>query len=213
MTSCAWHVSCNMEGAQGCRQVLLFRDDEVKRRRVNGRQLYLTFKEAVLHRIHELINDLDDSLINWLCYVWQSDLFACICPQRTARQNRYDINVLCNVCKSITSVHDTAKGFWGISLGQSEADVAERIWDTLHRPDDTWSTGQRGYCERFAPAVRHTVCVHMFYTNNELHKSFRQPQVSLIFTLSWCFIRPAAAGKELRKPIWFLRTSESKDEF
>lgn len=107
--------------------------------------------------------------------------------------------VLCNVCKSITSVHDTAKGFWGISLRQSKADVTERIWDTLHRPDDTWSTGQRGYCVWFTTAVKYTVCVWMFYTNNELHKSFKQPQVSLVFTLLWCFTGPSAAGKEVRK--------------
>lgn len=54
--------------------------------------------------------------------------------------------VLCNMC--ITSVHDTAKGFWGIGLRKSQAEVAERIRDTLHRPDDTYSTGQRGYCVR-----------------------------------------------------------------
>lgn len=37
----------------------------------------------------------------------------------------------------ITSVHDTAKSFWGVGLRKSQADVAERIGDTLHGPDDT----------------------------------------------------------------------------
>lgn len=52
------------------------------------------------------------------------------------------------MCVHITSVHDTTKGFRGVGLRKRQAEVAERIGDTLHRPDDTYSTGQRGHCVR-----------------------------------------------------------------
>lgn len=52
---------------------------------------------------------------------------------------------MCNACVHVTSVHDTAQGFRGVGLRQRQAEVAERIGDTLHRPDDTYSTGQGGH--------------------------------------------------------------------
>lgn len=48
----------------------------------------------------------------------------------------------------ITSVHDTAEGFGGVGLRKGQAEIAQRIRDALHGPDDTWGTGRRGYCVR-----------------------------------------------------------------
>lgn len=101
-------------------------------------------------------------------------------PENKPLWNRW---ALCNVCKYITSVHDTAKGFWGIGLRKSKADVAERIWDTLHRPDDTWSTVQRGYCVRLTPAanIQRVSGCPMLIMNSIKHLHL------LVCTLLWCF--------------------------
>lgn len=122
-------------------------------------------------------------------------------PENKPLWNRW---ALCNVCKYITSVHDTAKGFWGIGLRKSKADVAERIWDTLHRPDDTWSTVQRGHCVRLTPAanIQRVSGCPMLIMNSIKHLHL------LVCTLLWCFtwtIHSREGSGDKKKPsnmIW-----------
>lgn len=100
--------------------------------------------------------------------------------------------LLCNT--HITSVHDTAKGFWGIGLRKSKAEVAERIRDTLHRPDDTWST-KEVHSVRY---IKNTVHIWVMYScmNSINHLN------NVVFKLPSCHFSlgssPAGAGVGLR---------------
>lgn len=55
--------------------------------------------------------------------------------------NRRCVCVCMSVCVLITSVHYAAQSLRGVSLRQSQAEVTQRIRDTLHGPDDPCSGG------------------------------------------------------------------------
>lgn len=161
MTSCACCVSCNMEcGRAVFRPYCSGRRRSRRRGRTGGWSENTTPHTARSWVTQDpgLMNDLDDSLINvamlcptvWAMCVPLTLTHANYTPDTKPLWNRW---VLCNLCKHITSVHDTAKGFGGVGLRKGKADIAERIWDTLHRPDDTWSTGKRDQWVRLIPAV------------------------------------------------------------
>lgn len=100
----------------------------------------------------EVINDLEGWLMSSVC----GSVCVCVCVDISTTQqtaNRWNQWVLCKGC--FTSVHDTAEGFGGVGLRKSQADVAKRIRNTLHRPDDTCTTG---LCLRFDKAQRISGC-------------------------------------------------------
>lgn len=134
-----------------CRELALSSGVIVRRRwgQEKEKRLHLTSQEDELHRPHWWLMIYTTG---WVVYNVISRAVRlshiCVAPRRVCamRQRTY-----------VTSVHDAAQGLWGVGLRKSQAEVTERIRDTLHRPDDTYIKGRRGQSQM--SNKQNTVCV------------------------------------------------------